>query len=424
VVAAVRAVARPDGRARVIFLAARISDDRDLVSNINARYIVESVAIEGVPETDISQGLRDRLQALVGRRLDSEEADALIVDLKAEKPGYEVSRRISRGTMPGQIHVVFDFDEAERLRWIPFAPSRSKYVYHSDEGWSGVQDIPIGDRDHRVTIGLAFDDNDTLIEEYSGARLRFETRHIGTERLAASLEATWVNDTWREPTLLALAANPSIPQPYRNRLTVEPSVTVAITPQLRVTGGVSISELESLHHAPASQMASSVVGGLVFRQRWMQRAKEGQTLDASYEIRTSAGALGSDLSYTRHFARGRYRFDRGHNTIVADVFGGGISGAAPLFERFSLGDSATLRGWNKFEIAPAGGDHVFHQSLEYRFYGIGMFLDAGSIWDSGREKQLRASTGFGIQSDNLFVTVAFPLDTTRSGVAFMMGVRF
>src|SRR5688572_7227149 len=42
VVAAVRAVARPDDRARVIFLVARISDDRSLVQNINARYIVES----------------------------------------------------------------------------------------------------------------------------------------------------------------------------------------------------------------------------------------------------------------------------------------------------------------------------------------------------------------------------------------------
>ena len=46
VVAATRAVTRPDGKAHVIFLVGRISDDTDLVENINARYIVESVEIE------------------------------------------------------------------------------------------------------------------------------------------------------------------------------------------------------------------------------------------------------------------------------------------------------------------------------------------------------------------------------------------
>src|SRR5262245_35747369 len=37
VVAAVRSVARPDDRARVIFLVAKISDDGSLAQNINAR---------------------------------------------------------------------------------------------------------------------------------------------------------------------------------------------------------------------------------------------------------------------------------------------------------------------------------------------------------------------------------------------------
>ena len=29
---------------------------------------------------------------------------------------------------------------------------------------------------------------------------------------------------------------------------------------------------------------------------------------------------------------------------------GTISGRAPLFERFALGDTRTLRGWNKFDV--------------------------------------------------------------------------
>jgi Omp85 superfamily domain len=422
VVAAVRTVPRPDDEVRVIFLVARISDDGDLVSNINLRYPVESVEVEGFPYTEISQTLRDRLQALVGRRLDADEADDLIDQLEAERPGFDVSRRIARGSRPGRIRVVFEFSETERLRWIPFTPSRSKYVYHSDEGWSGLHDIPIGGRDHRATIGFAFDNNDDLIEEYSGVRVRFESRRVGTERLGVSLEVARFNDTWREPTQLALAANPAIPEPYRTRLTVEPKATVAFTRQLRAIGGVSFSNLVSLSHSPDSQMANAVIGGVAYTQRWDLDSRSKQTVDAGYEIRSSA--LDSDLSYRRHFGHASYRYDHNDNTVIASVFGGRVTGQAPLFERFSLGDSTTLRGWNKFDIAPAGGDHVFHQSLEYRFHNVGLFVDTGSVWDTGTDKRLRASSGFGILGDNFFLTLAFPLNAGGANTTFMMGVRF
>ena len=42
-----------------------------------------------------------------------------------------------------------------------------------------------------------------------------------------------------------------------------------------------------------------------------------------------------------------------------------MNGRAPLFERFTLGDSRTLRGWSKFDVAPVGGSRVAHGSLEY-----------------------------------------------------------
>ena len=47
-VVAVRNVQRPFGEVRVIFLVARINENRDLASNINARYTVESVTISGI----------------------------------------------------------------------------------------------------------------------------------------------------------------------------------------------------------------------------------------------------------------------------------------------------------------------------------------------------------------------------------------
>ena len=48
VVASVRTVTEPAGQVRVIFVMTRISDDMDLVSNINARYTVESVEVSGI----------------------------------------------------------------------------------------------------------------------------------------------------------------------------------------------------------------------------------------------------------------------------------------------------------------------------------------------------------------------------------------
>jgi hypothetical protein len=118
----------------------------------------------------------------------------------------------------------------EGTRWIPFAPSRSKFVYHSEQGWSGALDIPMGGRHHRVTAGFSFSNNDDLVEEYSGVRVAFESRKLATDRLGARIEIARFNNTWREPTLFALAADPTIPEPYRTRLTVEPSVTFAPTP--------------------------------------------------------------------------------------------------------------------------------------------------------------------------------------------------
>ena len=423
-VAAVRSVLRPDGEARVVFLVARISEDGDLASNINARYIVESVEIAGVPETHVSQALRNDLQALVGKRLDPDEAERLEERMIAELQGFDVKRRMSRGTEPGRIRLIFDVSKAEPPPWIRFAPSKSKFVYHATQGWSGVLDIPMSGRHNRVTVGLAFDNDDDLIEEYSGFGVRLESRKVATDRLGVSLEIAEWHQTWREATLLALASDPRIPGAYRTRLIVEPLATFAFSPHARVTGGVSISELESLSQSPESQMASAVVASFSYDQRWEPTSELRHDLDASYQWRSGTDALGSDLVYKRHLGRARYQYGKGRSTVTAALSLGHITGQAPLFERFSLGDSSTLRGWNKYDIAPAGGDSMFHQSIEYAYRHFAFFLDTGSVWDSGTDARTRVSTGFGYHGDNAFVTLGFPLNADEVSATFMMGVRF
>jgi hypothetical protein len=424
-VAAVRSAPREDGDVRIIFLVGRISDDGDLQSNINARYTVESVGISGVDETTIRQEVRDQLQKLVGSRLDPDEAERLDKLLADELPGRDVKRRIERGTQPGQIRVVFEVTEAEPQPWIPFAPSRSKFVYHSFQGWSGVLDIPIdGPRNHRFTLGLAFSNEDDLTEEYSGIRFRYESRKLATDRLGASIEFSELRETWREATLFALESDPSVPEAYRERWTIEPLVTFAFSPSVRITGGVSISELESHSRSPESQMASAGVFSLAFDKRWKGAAGAEQNAKASYELRTASATLDSDLDYTRHLVRAQYQYSHRHSTVTSDLLIGRITGEAPLFERFTLGDTSTLRGWNKYDIAPIGGTRSFHHSLDYRYRFVGVFLDTGSVWERNASVRTRLSTGFGLHTDNFFAMIGVPLNADDVRGTFIAGIRF
>ena len=85
--ASVRAVPAPGDTARVVFLVARVDDpDRD-TQNVNARYTIESAAIEGAPEPGVSPALRDDIQAVVGTRVDHDSLERLSARLRDELPG-------------------------------------------------------------------------------------------------------------------------------------------------------------------------------------------------------------------------------------------------------------------------------------------------------------------------------------------------
>ena len=214
-----------------------------------------------------------------------------------------------------------------------------------------------------------------------------------------------------------------IPGAYDDRTTVTPLVNFAVTRQLSVGGGVAITEIEPLSGAPESQMANAYIGQVRFDPRW-EYAGADHAVDARFTVRSASETLESDFTYTRYVGQADYEFRRSHHTVLASGLVGGIDGTAPLFERFSLGDSRTLRGWNKYDIAPAGGDRVFHTSLEYRYSGFALFLDSGTVWDSGVDKRVRVAAGFGFHSDPFFMTIGFPLNTDDVRAVFTTGVRF
>ena len=396
---------------------------RDLNDNINARYTIESVEITGVREDAIDAGLRADLQALVGARVNDDRLGPLMERLRQAHPGYDVDRRMSRGSQRGQLHLELNLRRNEAARWLHFAPNRSKALFHSDQGWSLVLDAPIGSRDLRVTPGLVLDNGDDLVEEYSGGSIRIESRSIAGERLALSFELSRYESSWKDETLAALSGQPNRPALYEHRTTVAPQVIVALTPHLHVAGGISASDLEPFTALDVSRVASAALFSAGYDQQW-RRGESRQSLEAGFWLRAGTGTLNSDFEYERYFGSGRYRHDWRRRTVIMSGLAGHISGSAPLFERFTLGDSATLRGWNKYDITPTGADNVGYGSVEYRDHGLTFFFDAGSVWDQGVEAQLRLATGFGFTHENFFTLLGFPLDADEVRTVFTIGVRF
>jgi hypothetical protein len=421
-VAALRITKERDDTARVVFVVGRMRDQAQ--ANVNARYVVDEVEIEGIDEARLDQTLRDDLHALVGKPLDSEQADRLVTRLKDALPDYTIVRSIVRGGQPGQITLVFRLSRAESARWLRYEPIDSNALFHSDQGWGANLALGIGGDEFRVTPIIPIDNGDDLIEEYSGFGIRVESRKVGTERLGVFFEWQTYDQEWRDQTLVAMALRPDLPALYRNRMGVTPLLKFAFTPQLSVGGGVSITELDSLVEPGPSRMANAGVGFVRFQNQWRTESGLQQRVDVSFTTRAGASSLQSDLIYQRYFVRGDYAVGSDRQQVVVSAMGGGIDGDAPMFERFAIGDTRTLRGWDKWAITPVGGNRLFATSLEFRYRMVGVFLDSGSVWDSGTENRLRFSTGVNFTPGPVFFTLAFPLNTNEFHAVFAMGFRF
>lgn len=421
--AAVRAIMDADGQAHVSFVMGRQPEpDRD--DNVNSRYVVEQADITGVPDDELTQDVRDGLQALVGQRLDSGEADRLRRHMERELPRYEISRRIQRGSEVGRIRVVYEARRREPPLWLRFEPLRSNVVYHSEHGWGSYLDLAMGYRSIRFTPLVAINDSEDLIEEYSGHGLRFETGRLGSRRLGASLEWSKFDQDWRAATLDALASRAETASLYSKRTTVTPVLKFAIDPNLSLAAGVSVTELEPFETPAATRMANAAVASVGYvRRREPDGTERRHQVDVSFGVRAGTGSLESDLAYRRYLGQGWYRHDFGRHHVQVSGIAGRITGQAPLFERFTLGDSTRLRGWDKYEIAPAGGDRVVYGAIEYRYAGVALFVDVGSVWDARTERRVRASAGIGFHAGPAFLSVGFPLNTGNVTALVALGLR-
>jgi outer membrane protein assembly factor BamA len=387
---------------RLIFEAKTLADYISK-NDANARYTVESVQIEGIPRSKVSDPLYADMQTMVGKSFDSIETQKLVFRLQFElridgEDVYAVSKKIRRGTMPDRVQIQFHVEKPANSYGFSF----NNPGYHSKQGFS-VHNVETGYQ--RRDLGrIAFhvrNDANELLERQAGIGFSYSNR---IDHLKFKIDYSSLRAQWTPETQLASSQNPTIPGIYRLRDTLAPSAEFNVSKNLKIGGGVSFSELQLQDPVPHFQKANTVDGSFSYARN----LGDSHQINGSYSIETAARSIGSDFVYTRHWWTGEYSFDpsAGQKTVSAGFFGvqpanqfklsvlgGRITGNAPLFERFSLGNIQTLKGWNKFDISPLGGSRAVQFEASYRHTWLSFFYDTGTVWDQGQAITFRHSVG-------------------------------
>ncbi len=390
-------------------------------ANVNSRFDVESVTLSGVSDSKVSKTLRDEMQKLVGEKYSEQAANELAKKLRKELRDYSVTLKVKRGEEPEHVKVIF---ETEQIRYRRFEFPVPPVVYHSKEGFSGAFEVPITLHHNVFTFGLV-DSSDELLERNAGFRLRYENRKVGTDVVQLRFDFNGYHQTFNNATQVALAQSQDIPGIYRWRQEFSPSLSLIPHRDLKLSVGVSFEQFQLQYPEPQRQTAYAGTADIQYRHRIENGSGLRQDFSVGYDLRTATRVLDSDFVYTRHFLTADYRLSKRKHALGVHFKGGLITGIAPLFERFSLGNSTTLRGWNKFDVAPLGGARVAHGSLVYRYRPFEIFYDVGAVWDPGQTARVRHGLGFGWASrDGFFASLAFPVRLHDVAPVFMMGFRY
>jgi Omp85 superfamily domain len=403
---------------------------QDSEFNVNSRYTVETVVVSGDGwtanlatdhDTKISSGLRKEMTALIGEKLNPTLLDDLSRRLRKEFHARTVEHRVLRGTSPDYVQVVFNI----QLRPTRFDVSVPKFLYNSTQGWTGAVEGTATIEHNGFTFGLV-SDGDDLPERYTGLVARYENTRLGTDKVRLRFQFESYHEQWNPSTIDSLPPD-EIPADtsglYRNRQNFEPEVTYQVAKPLAVSVGTSFERFEDQNPAAQTEAANALTATLRYHQR-LEDSDSQQDLDAGYNLRAATKILDSDFVYARHRWEFRYMLTHGKSVVIDDLRAGMITGRAPLFERFVLGNSSTLRGWNKYDLDPLGGNRMVHNSVEYRYGVFQIFYDSGAIWDRTEAAVLRHSIGLGLRQGVFSMAVAFPLKEGRIDPVFMVGMNY
>jgi hypothetical protein len=401
--------------------------------NVNSRYKVETVIVSGNgwstdvaadPDQKLSSSLRKRISALIGDSFNPSALDDVAKRLRSEFHARTVTHHVLRGGTPEYVKVVFNISERDPH----YDVSVPKFLYNARQGWSGAVEGSMRTRKNTFTFGLV-SDGDELAERFAGLTARYENDHLGSDRVRLRFQFESYHQQWNRATLEELAPSSETASPavtsaaYRTRQNFEPEVSFVLATPLTVAAGVSFERFQNQYPAPHTEAANAVVGSVRYHQKYEGDSRD-QEVDAGYSLRAGTRALDSDFAYARHRLGFRYTLTSGRHVLIDDVALGFISGQAPLYERYILGNSSTLRGWNKFELDPVGGNRMAHNSVEYRYRFFELFYDTGAIWDSGQAAVQRHGLGAGFRQGAFSLAVAFPVRSGRADPIFMMGMNY
>jgi hypothetical protein len=412
--------------ASILWSSLLLAGNPDQDINVNTRYTVESVDIAGDNPAAISTGLRGELTRLVGAKLNPAALDDLAKRIRQELHVRAVTHRLLRGQTPEHVRVVFD------VRGTPakFEASVPKLVYRSDGGFSGLAQGTATVGSQAFTFG-GVSDGDNLAERYTGIVASYEDKRLISDHVRFRLDFESYRDQWSPATTDALdqpGAETDTSGIYRTRQNIEPLVTFVLSRGapgvLNLTVGASFERFQSEFPAARTESANAMVTTLRYHRRVEGSDANQQEWDAGYSLRAATNLLASDFAYARHQGDAHYVYSWGHNQILDDLTAGAITGQAPLFERFILGNSTLLRGWNRFELDPLGGNRMVSNTLEYRYRLFDVFYDNGAIWDQGQTAVLRHSVGVGIRQNGMYAALAFPIKEGHIEPVFMVGMNY
>jgi Omp85 superfamily domain len=392
--------------------------------NVNTRYTVESVELSGDADANLSPGLRQELVRLVGENFNPSALDQLAKRIRHELHVRSVTHRVLRGSQPQQVKVIFDV----RGQPAKFEVSVPKFLYQSNEGWNGMVEGTTTVGDNALTLGLV-SDGDELPERYTGLVARYENKKLGTNRLRFRFQFETYHEQWNPTTQssfdqLPPDRSPELAGMYRTRQNIEPLATIVLSKPLTLSVGTSFERFQTQFPAARTEASNSLITTLRYHRVLEGTDANQHELDAGYSLRAATRILGSDFGYVRQRWEFRYILSRGPHVLQDDLTAGFITGQAPLFERFVLGNSSTLRGWNKFELDPLGGSRMIHNSLDYRYRVVEVFYDSGTIWDRTQPVVARHSVGVGLRQGSFSVAVAFPVKEGRIEPIFMVGMNY
>lgn len=380
--------------------------------NVNSRYRIELISIQNTVHA-VSRSLQRELDRLIGRPFRNETLDEVERRIRAEFPGFLIKRNVSKGEKQDQIKVLFLLERTRKL--IDFNVPR--LAFHSGQQFTFGANADLNFAKSSFSLGL-ITDNDEKVERYSGVRAAAVGPLIGKRiRLAflgESYRAQWHGQS---------------NEFYRARTNFEPTVVIDLAPGLEFRAGFSFNNLEYQVPAARDLAAHAVISTLRYIKQHQLGLTGTQTLEAGYNLRAATSFLHSDFDYRRHLAEARLSFassnsEKSPATLSFSTMIGAIDGRAPVLDRFTLGNTRTLRGYNRYDLAPFGADRVIHFSADGRYHFVRAVYDTGTLWNAGRPRVLRHSAGLGIVVSGITAMIALPLRSGPIEPIFLVGMNF